>query len=76
MKKILLFTVILGGSLAFTSCSSDTEHTCKCTISNGTVTYSETAVYAGVDEDAASTSCMTMVENASAGETWTCGLVD
>jgi len=38
MKKLLLFAIILGGAVAFTSCSKDE---CECTIAGTTTTYDE-----------------------------------
>lgn len=38
MKKVLLFAVVLAGTVAFTSCGSDE---CECTINGVTQTYSE-----------------------------------
>lgn len=38
MKKLLLFTIILGGSIAFTSCS---KSSCECTESGITLTITE-----------------------------------
>jgi len=38
MKKVLLFTIVLGGAVAFTSCGSDK---CECTVGGSTTTYTE-----------------------------------
>lgn len=38
MKKLLLFAIIIGGSVAFTSCSKDE---CECTVNGETTTYNE-----------------------------------
>jgi hypothetical protein len=76
MKKILLVTVILGAAIAFTSCSKETEHTCKCDYSGSAiVSYSEATVLAGIDEDAAKSTCTSFNETGT-GYTSTCALVD
>jgi hypothetical protein len=41
MKKILLFTAICCGALAFTSCSKKSDYTCTCAISNTGVSVNE-----------------------------------
>ena len=38
MKKLLLFAIIIGGSVTFTSCSKDE---CECTVNGVTTTYDE-----------------------------------
>lgn len=38
MKKVLLFAIVLGGAVAFTSCGSDK---CECTIGGTTTSYDE-----------------------------------
>ena len=44
MKKILLFAIILGGAVAFTSCGGDE---CECTIGGNTKTYTEDDIGSG-----------------------------
>lgn len=38
MKKMLLFAIVLGGAISFTSCGKDE---CECTIAGQTTTYTE-----------------------------------
>jgi len=78
MKKVLLLAVIFGGSLAFTSCSSETDFTCVCTktyTTSGTSPDKNIAVLRGIDEDAASSTCTSLADTGT-GFTETCTLVD
>ena len=75
MKKELLLTVILGGALAFTSCSKQTDHTCLCTVTSGSQTTKETTVFVGIEEDAAETTC-TSLNISQVGYTKNCALVN
>jgi len=56
MKKMLLFTVILGGTIAFTSCSKK-DYTCTCTTTISGVSTSTDYEYKGVKKDDAEASC-------------------
>ncbi len=48
MKKVLLFAIVLGGAVAFTSCGSDE---CECTVGGQTSSFTEDdASDAGVDD--------------------------
>lgn len=47
MKKVLLFALILGGTVAFTSCGSSE---CECTVSGTTTTTSEDDVDGDLEE--------------------------
>ncbi|MCB0402171.1 MAG: hypothetical protein KDD41_08810 [Flavobacteriales bacterium] len=49
MKKVLLFAVILGGAVAFTSCGKDE---CECTYNGQTETFNEDDVNGGDLEEA------------------------
>jgi hypothetical protein len=49
MKKVLLFAIVLGGALTFTSCGSDE---CECTVNGVTETYTEDDAGDGSLEDA------------------------
>ena len=46
MKKVLLFAIVLGGAVAFTSCGKDE---CTCTIAGQTTVYTEDDVAGGGD---------------------------
>jgi len=75
MKKILLLAVVFGGTLAFTSCSSQTDHTCLCTTSTGSSTSKSVQIFEGIDEDAASSTC-TSLNYSYSGSSRTCTIVD
>ena len=53
MKKLLLFAIIIGGSVAFTSCSKDE---CECTVGGVTTTYDEDDTTAGMSVEETCTS--------------------
>jgi hypothetical protein len=76
MKKLLLLTVIVGGSIAFTSCSKESDFTCVCTTtySSGTPDV-EPNVFRGIDKDAAEKTCTSM-NFSNSGTNRTCSLVD
>ena len=66
MKKLLLFAIILGGSIAFTSCSKKGDYNCACTIDfMGTSTTTE-SVMKDVKEKDAEEACDKLDETASA----------
>ncbi len=52
MKKVLLFAIVLGGAVAFTSCGSDE---CTCTIAGQSETFTEDDVNGGDLEAACET---------------------
>ena len=53
MKKVLLFAIILGGAVAFTSCSKRSDYKCDCT--SPTLTSSTT--YTDYKEEDAEAGC-------------------
>jgi hypothetical protein len=44
MKKVLLFAIVLGGAVAFTSCGKDE---CECTVGGTTTVYTEDDLESG-----------------------------
>jgi hypothetical protein len=64
MKKMLLFTIILGATVAFTSCSKD-DYTCTCTTTVGGSTSTSTYEYEGVKKDDAEASCNSLNSTSS-----------
>jgi uncharacterized lipoprotein YehR (DUF1307 family) len=69
MKKMLLFTIILGATVAFTSCSKK-DYTCTCTTTIGGTSSTTTYEYEGVKEDDAQASCDVL----GSGSSTTCSL--